>query len=330
MFRRRLIIAKGRGIAIEGIPSSEAVAGDICIYGINEGKLIIVNDWDVSKYPISKYPPIGVVVVPGNHNIYGDGSCGVMSLKEMDCSSPDTGSSSHQSVLWGDYNTDTSLPNLDDICYIGQGNSLNEDVQGTYDNCNIPSDKFSAVNNPYDSSTGYYSASTSYKQAPSPYKNDGSRNPAYYQTSSPSTITNALADFDGIGNSEILWGLATSQSNWKTASSITQNIGAGYYPSACCCWRYHTKGTQQGQWYLPACGELGYIMPRFVKINETITNLINAFDSSVGVTLDSNSNYWSSSEYSNNKARSVYTGSGGMYVLNKSNEYRVRAFLRVK
>lgn len=65
-FRRRLMIGAGGGGGI-GIPSTEAVAGDVCMYGISEGKLIIVNDWDASKYPIDKYPPIGVVVVPGSH-----------------------------------------------------------------------------------------------------------------------------------------------------------------------------------------------------------------------------------------------------------------------
>ena len=54
---------------------------------------------------------------------------------------------------------------------------------------------------------------------------------------------NAISDFDGVGNTKVLTGLATGQSDWKTAASIINNSGSTYYPAACCCWRYHTLGT---------------------------------------------------------------------------------------
>ena len=76
------------------IPSSEAVAGDICLYSKKENRLLIVSADDIDKCPADKYSPVGVVVVPGSHNVYGDGSCGVMSIKTMNCSTPSTGSDS--------------------------------------------------------------------------------------------------------------------------------------------------------------------------------------------------------------------------------------------
>lgn len=312
------------------IDPSESGPADYCFYDkVNDKVIIVPGNTDLSFLPAESYTPIGIVVVPGTHNVYGDGSCGVMSLRGMSTSSPDEGVASNSSMYWGGYGTETSLPNLNVVCYIGTGSSLNEDVQGTYFYTYLPSDRFSAVDNPYDPGTGYDSSNSGYRQAPSPYKADGSRNPAYYQTSSPSSSDNALADFDGIGNSGVLWGLATSQSDWKTASSITNNSGAGYYPAACCCWRYHTDGTQQGDWYLPACGELGYIMPRFNKINKTITNLINAYGSLVGAILGAYYGYWSSSEYGINHARRVSADDGYVYSNDKDGNRCVRAFLRV-
>lgn len=245
----------------------------------------------------------------------------------MNYDSPDTGSTSYQYMYWGGYDIDTLLPNLNQVCYVGSNGNVGESVIGTYLYAFLPSDKFSTVDNPHDPGTGYHNNNNRY--IPSPYKADGSFNTEYSRTSSPSSSANALADFDGIGNSEVLWGLANSQSDWKTASSITNNSEEGYYPAACCCWRYHTDGTQQGDWYLPACGELGYIMPRFNKIKETIDNLINAYGSSVGVTLGNSRHYWSSSDLSSYDARSVLMSNGNVLSLSKSSKRYVRAFLRI-
>lgn len=314
-----------------GIPSTEAGAGDVCMYGISEGKLIIVNDWDASKYPIDKYPPVGVVVVPGSHNVYGDGSCGVMSLKEMYYKTPDDGTTSYKSMYWGGFKIDIdTLTNYNRKCYVGSNGNVGESVIGTIGYGYLPSDKFNTVANPYDTETSYY-YNNSNVYTPSPYKNDGSFNTEYSRTSSPSNTSNAMSDFDGVGNTQILTDLATSQSDWKTAISITNSSSTGYYPAACCCWRYHTEGTNQGDWYLPACGELGYIMPRFNKINEAIQKMIDAYGSSVGVALDSSDSYWSSSEYNSIYANRVYPLNGGVDSGGaKRFAHHVRAFLRVK
>lgn len=310
-----------------------ALAGDICLYDKNADKLIIVSaSEDLANYPADSYSPVGVVVVPSTHDVYGDGSCGVMSMKPMSLDTPDTGDTSDWFIYWGGYGTDIStLPNLNNAPYIGKGtyvgNSTNT-ILGLHDYPRLPSDIYSAVKCPHDTDTYYNSSSSSHYQAPSPFLTDGSRNPAYYQTSFPSDISNALADFDGVGNTKILTGLATSQSDWKTASTITHSYDDGYYPAACCCWRYHTDGTKQGDWYLPAMGELGYIMPNFNKINTTISMLINAY--SVGVQLVRPYSYWSSSEYSSDDARGVDADNGLVDREDKDSQCCVRAFLRVK
>ena len=324
--RRRTFLTLGN----EGIDVSKAMACDICLCNKSTGKLLIVeaSKFNITEYPSSKYSPVGVVVIPGSHNVYGDGSCGVMSLKEMDYSTPDTGSTSYKGICWGQYQLDISnMTNYTQLCYVGSNGTVNKTVQGVTTAAYLPSDKFTTVQNPYDKDT-YFHYNNSYYYAPSPYNEDDTRNPAYYQTSSPSSSNNAMSDFDGVGNTTKLINSATAQSDWKTASTITNGEGSGYSPAACCCWRYHTEGTKQGDWYLPAMGELGYIMPKFNKIQEAILTLTNAYGSSVGVRVFGGY-YWSSSEYSSGTARDVFTVDGNVYLYNKGGNAYVRAFLRV-
>ena len=315
--RRRTLLKSNSGGGVDPVKSAPC---DLCFYDKTEDKVIIVNgeQWNSSTYPSSRYTPIGVVVVPGSHDVYGDGSCGVMSLKPMNCNTPATGGTSEQSMYWGVYGTDIStLPNLNQAPIVGSGSNVgNADstVTGQDSYPYLPSDKFSAVQCPHDTDAYYYSSSSSYDQAPSPYLTDGSRNPAYYQTTSPSSSNNCLADFDGRGNTDKI---ITQRGNkeytsWKPGSSTEAD-----YPAASCCDMFYTEGTQQGDWYLPACGELGYIMSPFNKINEAITKMRNAYGSSVG------------SEYSSYYARYVYTGSGIVDGYGKDYRGYVRAWLRV-
>ena len=302
------------------IALADTKAGDVLLWDkINQKKLFTSSD-NLSSYPAESYTPIGVVVIPASHNVYGDGSCGVMSLKLMNCNTPSTGGTSEQSMYWGEYGTDISA--LSNLNQVPTGNTSNGIPTGQTSHAYLPSDRFSSTQCAHD--TDAYYDSSSY--IPSPYLTDGSRNPGYYQTSSPSSSSNALADFDGKGNTEkIIAQRGTKDYNsWKpTYNSQTD------YPAASCCDMFHTEGTSQGDWYLPAMGELGYIMPPFNKINEMITNIQNTYGSSVGIELNNNYYHWSSTEYNNNLARRVDTGDGRLFGSSKNNNSYVRAFLKV-
>lgn len=328
-----------RGLLIQqnkidnGINPIESKAGDICLYNISAGKLIIVDGetFDANAYPSSNYSPVGVVVVPGSHDIYGDGSCGIISLKEMDYGNPDNGTTSYKGICWGGNGVDiSSLTNYEQVCCVGNYGSVSENVTFVSSYAHLPSDKFNTVENPYDIGTGYY-YNDRYGYIPSPYKNDGTFNVEYSRISSPSSGLNAMSDFDGANNTKKIIDLATSDSDWKTANTISNNYSSGYYPAACCCWRYHTDGTNQGDWYLPACGEFGYVMTRFNKINNSIQKIINTYGDSDNALLDNTGNYWISSEYGGSHARYITISFGYVYINSKSNSViTARAFLRVK
>ena len=273
------------------------------------------------------YTPIGVEVVPAEHNVYGTGQAGIMSLAEMNYNTPDTGSTEYQDIYWGERGTDTSLLNYDVVNYIGTGATLNDGVvQGTDSYAHLPSDQFSTVTG-LDGKSGYDFNSTLYCQAPSPYNADGSRNEAYYTTAY--STANALSDFDGVGNTAVLTELATSQSDWKTASSISNSGDAGYHPAACCCWRFHTVGTNQGQWYLPTCGEFGYVINRISAINESIDKVLSVYSSVIAVKVDTDGAYWSSSEYNAIRARVLDMTAGNVGSVTKAAVCHVRSFFRL-
>ena len=69
----------------------------------------------------------------------------------------------------------------------------------------------------------------------------------------------AITDMNGKDNTEIVLQYATAQTDWKTASAITFTNAAGCYPTVECAWRYHTSGTVQGDWFVPAAGQLNYL-----------------------------------------------------------------------
>ena len=309
-------------------------------YDSSTGGFVKLNPDEITEVN-PNYTPIGVEVIPVEHDVYGTGQAGIMSLAEMSYTTPDTGSSSNQGMYWGGYEVDTSLPNLDTANYIGIDGQLNNNtVQGSDMTCILPSDSFitSVHGTPLLSLDGssYYFVSSGAEIGqegmwfgPSPYNADGSRNEAYYTTASPALATNALSDFDGVGNTTVLTELATAQSDWKTADSITNSDSAGYYPAACCAWRFHTAGTEQGQWYLPAAGELGYVINRLSAINETINKVLSVYSSVVAVVLYTVTDYWSSSEIVANYVRGLATYNGIVNGFDKDYPMNARAFLRL-
>ena len=126
----------------------------------------------------------------------------------------------------------------------------------------------------------------------------------------------------GISCNAVIVSQATGQSNWKTSSTIMNNSGYRYFPAVCCCWRFHTAGTSQGDWYLPTVAELGYLCSRQLLINESLS-LVTAYQIWDG-------NYISCEE--KNETDSCYVNLSNGYVvcsIDKDGEFSVIAFTRI-
>ena len=366
--RRRTLFDSGSG-SIEVVPDgSVAPALSVVFANKSDGSLLIVeNDkWSTTVLPPSKFEPIGIVVIPGEHGVLKDGTgtknqCGVMSIVGMRYDTPETGGNGI-SMYFGGVSDKSNQ--------IGVDISGKSDGLGRYDSVSNGLLNYTGfvitANKTSNKASGYLTQTTSERvfiptqtsiggiaesigsdgrTAPSPYIGNDYKSGGYndsYGLKNGVVVTeknNALSDFKGIINTKIITNLATSQSNWKTASTITDSYNTGYYPAACVCARFKTTGTKAfvdctttelrngtGFWYLPAAGELGYICPRFADINDTIEKIKTAYG--CGYVVNSSIHH-SSTEYDGfrNHAPDVYRGD--IMGDHKSSNSYVRAFMRL-
>ena len=266
-------------------------AGMICYAdSSNNLKFCARDEWSSSLGEVQ-----GVVVVPSNHTI--DGTARIMCIKGI--TTAGTESSSDVNMAWGPTG-DTGLPNMDKVPTWDNtiGGAIGNNVLGY-----LPSDssRFTGATCATDSIAKYY-GDTFTPYIPSPYLEDGSQNPAYINTIE-ATTANCLSDFNGKGNTAVLVGL-----------------GSAYLPANACN-QYGTTALPSGNWYLPAMGELGYMMVRFNEIN-------NALNAVGGVQLDSTSRYCSSTEYNIYNFRGVGSFCD-VAPFDKENNSYVRAFASV-
>jgi hypothetical protein len=111
-------------------------------------------------------------------------------------------------------------------------------------------------------------------------------------------------DIDGKNKTEKILVYATAQSDWQTASTITNGEMDGYAPAACCCARYHTLGTQPGNWYLGAGGEICIATSKRNVIEQKL-NQINNIYPTYCIGSFANNRYLTSTEYGANSIYSV-------------------------
>ena len=310
------------------------------IYAESDGTLKATSK---EEWNSSLGTPVAVVVIPASH--MRDGKCRGVSLCNMSYVTPQTGTlgtgndnaeTNGTNLMWGGLVTDVDgLTNYDTVKTVG----------GTTDYGYFPSDlykgmsKFTIGDSTYDITTQDSADDTEAAWwrtmnnigiggvgdellVISPYSSDGSQNPAYL------TEGQALADMDGKANTEALVNLSAIKDTYSGGAfkNIEEN-----YPAAFACHLFSTVGTDQGDWYLPALGELGYLYTRIKRINESLEALGASAVQFGDLTKDGSSfGYWcrSSSEYNTIYAWGLSDG-GRMDGNSKRNDCentRVRAF----
>lgn len=192
---------------------------------------------------------IGVCVIPPY--TLPDGDARFMSIRTMSNNYPDTGYDGSTSSCFGGYNVDTPLQNFTGV------------IRRKYDDTEWEITNYSAPI-PIDMKI----ISAQYNPVPNPYTDFQT-----YSTASIGTDTNALSDFDGKHNTDVLISMSTYPEDWKTSSYINWSYGPGAYLAAECCWRFNPGYTKQGDWYLPAIGELAFIAPNASKIENAFSAL---------------------------------------------------------
>ena len=257
------------------------LAGDVAYWDGSKVKTTPLSSWNTSLGTA-----IGVVVVP--EGFAPDGKTRIIGLKSVDVNGNQ--SNSHIDIAWGPINNDTSLTNYTRVPTTDNAGSTS---YGSNSEGYLPSDNFTGATSFVDPKAKYYDTSN---LIPSPYLGD-SPNPEYYKTIEGN---NALSDFNGLSNTQTLVDLGTD------------------YTAANAAWKYN-DGSSNLQWYLPGMGELGYVLPRFNEINNTLTAL-------GGLAVDSNNAFWSSSEGDTGEAYSLSTNDGYVGNFIEHEYYSVRPF----
>ena len=275
------------------IKDSDFVAGDIVLWN---GKRKIVVDgekYSANAFPEDVFTPIGVVVIPASH--MDDGKARMMATRWMSCDEPENGNIVFKNMVWG---TDTELTGLTKFTQVPAIARYDDDDQGgvtaltdpqaiytANDYAFLPSNypNWTGETNPEDPGTRWRQSSTYWNDsghtiveannfyAPSPYAADGTPNPLYRATSySGGSINNALSYFDGRHQTDVILAARGTKdySSWKPTSGVPED-----FPAVSVCDMYHTVGTSQGDWYLPSCAELGYIVARLNDINNAMSKV---------------------------------------------------------
>jgi hypothetical protein len=263
------------------------MAGDVAYWDGSRVKTTPLSKWDASLGT-----PVGVVVVP--KGFAPDGRPRIVSLYWIDESG--NTSTSYKKMKWSNVTVDTELTNFTRVPITDNNGSTST---GSNNAGFLPSDNFTGAPSYVDTKAKYSVTSVF---IPSPYLGEAP-NPEYYKEilSLNGINVNALSDFNGLSNTQTLVGLGVD------------------YVAANACWKYN-DGASNLQWYLPAMGELGYLMPRFNEINSVITSLD-------GVAADGYS-FWSSSEETSTSVYKLTSANGHVGSSNKDyvNGHYVRPF----
>ena len=261
------MIFENRNIRYQKKIKQLAKVGDIAYWNGSSVKTTSLLNWNRSLGT-----PVGVVIIP--ENFLPDGKARIISLNNMVYNGS-------EDIMWDPNSSihsenNTPLPDYYIVPTTDNAGSTSIGI-GMDSNC-LPSDRtdtdewISGAQSYVDPLARYHPQTLEWGQSmiPSPYLGD-EFNPVYGAIIKDG---NALSDFNGLSNTQLL-----------------VNEGP-QYEAAHACWNYKDPSNSNLQWYLPAMGELGFLMPRFQLINTSIQ--------AVGGTPVEEDYFLSSSEYYNN------------------------------
>lgn len=328
--RRRILLT-------DNGPSYKGMMGDILVFNRKTGKKeLISRDTEIDTIDTETYEPIGIVVIPGNHDVYGTGECGVMALLSASLSTPDIGFVTNYTMMYGMYGVQ-DIPEIS-VWYTAaavQGmmdKDISETVTSMTGRFYIPcmcSDLDKGVECLTEPGLFYTNiVSNGYGYAPSPYAHGEMKNALYHMTDAPSSPMNILANFASRELNDTMCQYITGQEDWQTAKTIAESAGRGYCSPIASCWRFMTSGTSRGDWYCPTSGELGYLCVRYDKINDILNRLQSHFGQTYCPLIQDV--YWGCERHAGTASRVIHLGTGvGNWNVNNARAC-VRPFTRFK
>ena len=251
--------------------------------------------------------PIGVVVIPRKYAT--DGKLRIMSLVEMSYLTPETGCKPTNtgefgsSIYWGGSNIDIeSLINYQSV----------------------------ATKGGYNMGQAYYywedghtnSSATDNNTMPPLFNSDGSLNPDLDTTTKILNNVPQLLSEGMVGNHNTEEIMKLQTVDWS-GETLTNNSNAGNYPAACACQRFHTDGTNAGDWYLPSMYELLFVASK----TDTIQTTLETLGDNANKIILNQAPYWTSTEYSSTTSWRWYPYYSNFYYYNSKDYFSlVRSF----
>lgn len=258
--------------------------GDVMLIN-NSGRVVVVSPYDMAQKVSEGFTPYGVVVVPSSHNTYGDGTMGVLSLRNTGYIP--FGPYGHDPIFdrfqyeygFGD-DRGWKFATLDTVGPIPTG-SANPDycplefTKRIAQNVIVASDYFE---------NGIESCNPSYKYPTFDYAHETSVAPNLFNpdgTMNPLCISNSgnwfLFDYDGFGNTKYIYEKYGSKWNNLYGDNneyhVFVDVSEGQYPIIEKAVNFDVKG----RWYLPGLGEFQYIAANFKKIQSVINSICKIY-----------------------------------------------------
>ena len=284
-------------------PIDLAEVGDIVL----DGKIMCVSPSNYSKVEGFKNP-IGIVGI--KKGFLPDGMGRIVSLDFMSVNTPTTGSKTLEEMYWGAVG---DIPELDYLMYtpsIDNNGTLTTTIQSFKKGGYVPSTAFNTKPS-LTPGYGYYYNNQPQYYIPCPFLEDGTLDPNFIATSytipgtsTVSTFSNVLKDFDGKGNTQKIMDQCTAQ-------TLVDSTEVGNYPAAHACTLYNVGNLN---WYLPTAGELTLAMSNqtIIKTSAALLGYENVYPNL----------YWSSNIYDSQHQWTVNFRYGFVYGAQEARVYR--------
>lgn len=245
--------------------------------------------------------PIALCIAP--EGFFGTGEkARWISLKYMNYTTPDTGALTVQQMAFS-------------------GNSVNLSYLQNY------STIYMGANSLWGNFTASWITSSDTK-IPSLIDNNGNWN----LSELGNVNTYISTDIDGKNTTSLILQHADGQENWRTDQSIINSTNNGIFPAVCCCARYHTLGTQGGDWYLGAAGENAIMIHYTPEINDKLQQISAIYPNDCITQIQRGTEvYWTSthaSSYFSDIFFNNYGQNAGIGYDSPSNYYGVIAMLQ--
>ena len=132
------------------------------------------------------------------------------------------------------------------------------------------------------------------------------------------TVKNAYLDMNGRTKTDQLLSYVDSHegTSWRTANTIQSDWFSNHIAPAECCWRYHTPGTNQGDWYLPAAGEILPIFYYRAQYNCTCKALNEKYGSGTAIP-----NAYPANEFTSTEISAKYVAITSMFSIYDINDW---------